>query len=305
MIVWVSSRGTKAVFTWFLIAIFLYYLLVCSVRTCFTHGLNVRMLHLLITDPLLGDNNKTEHSTLTKEKFLPVISWLSLPLLSRQVNERRREDKKKRKKALRNVCLAARKDHWEAAVIFSVSNTTKYPQSQRSPHPSFLHPIPWRLLLHVKSVSGSWLSSVEWERLSPISPSACGSEMHAEVMRVILWAAASLVEHATSRHFRPHTEAPRAWAAGLQATKQGQGRATATKHALTLLRGDRSNGWHSKTTLWIRMKPHSSGHFQNIIQHCSAMEWPSLCVYQIDMGAKHKPQTPSSKREWCFCLVSK
>lgn len=53
------------------------------------------MLHLLITDPLLGD--KTEHSTLTKEKFLPVISWLSLPLLSRQVNERRQEDKKKRK----------------------------------------------------------------------------------------------------------------------------------------------------------------------------------------------------------------
>lgn len=305
MIVWVSSRGTKAVFTWFLIAIFLYYLLVCSVRACFTHGLNVRMLHLLITDPLLGDKNKTEHSTLTKEKFLPVISWLSLPPLSRQVNERRREDKKKRNKALRNVCLVARKDHRDAAVIFSVSNTIEYPRSQRRPHPSFLHPLLWRLLLHVKSVSGSWLSSAEWERLSPVSSSACGSEMHAEVMRVVLWAAASLVEHATSRHFRPHTAAPRAWAAGLQTTKQGQGRATATKHPLTLLRRDRSNCWHSKATLWNRMKSHSPGHFQNIIQLASAMEWPSLCIYQIGMGAKHKPQTPSLKREWCFCLVYK
>lgn len=55
-----------------------------------------------------------------------------------------------------------------------------------------------------------------------MSSAACGSEMHAEVMWVVLRAAASLVECVTSRHFRPHTAAARAWAAGLQATKQGR-----------------------------------------------------------------------------------
>lgn len=141
---------TKAVFTWFLVAIFLHYLLVYSVRACFSRDFNVRMLHLLITDPLLSDKNKTEQSTSTKEKFLLVISWLSLPLLSWQVNESRWEDEKKRRKALTNMCLAVWKDHGEATVIAFVSNTTEYPRGQRIPHPSFqmpssLHFLPWRL----------------------------------------------------------------------------------------------------------------------------------------------------------------
>lgn len=78
---------------------------------------------------------ETKQNIWTKEKCLPVISQPSLPLLSWAVREwgLMKEGEKVKKTALMSMCLVIGEDHWEAAVIFFVSDITQCPPRSRKP----------------------------------------------------------------------------------------------------------------------------------------------------------------------------